>query len=570
MDTGELNLRWGRAIVAKLVALGVRDAVVCPGSRSTPLAFAFAESNVLHSVPVLDERAAGFFALGQAKATGLPVVLVCTSGSAVANFFPAVVEARMAGIPLLVLTADRPQELQGCHAGQTIDQEKVFGGYAGHFLQMPEPSEEGLPNIGDLVEGAFVASLCKAAPAHLNCPFKEPFLPMPEDLKPLKESGSPDATILTMAHDPNHYLPPTADCPYTRVLVVAGPGGPGFHQGFSDLLAFASARGWPVLADPLSNLRNTSEPGREYVVAHYDTILRDDKAANVLHPQAILQAGALPTSKVLRKRMEEWDCPGWTVSPLREDFDPLHSKREILQVFPAALKSSFPSPAKADSNYLHAWQRADSTMASMFDQAFEKCGEPFEAKVSRLLARHMPEGAHLHVASSMPIRDVEWFWPKAASGHVLSGNRGANGIDGTLPTALGIAQHVDDAYLLTGDLAFLHGADGLALARNPYFKGKLTVLLINNNGGGIFENLPVSKHEPPFEDFFATPQHVDFEQLAAAYGAAYRKVPDWDELPKLIENPTNHSIRILEIQTDRKQGKVLRKKFHNLLSQTPD
>ena len=566
METGELNLRWGRAVVAKLIELGVRDAVVCPGSRSTPLAFAFAESEVLHAVPVLDERTAGFFALGQAKATGLPVAMVCTSGSAVANLFPAVVEAKMAGVQLLVLTADRPPELQGCHAGQTIDQEQVFGDYAGHFEQMPVPSEGELESVGDLVESAFNHSFCKAAPAHLNIPFREPLLPIADDFPPLKEEEPEDFQQLSLAHDPETYDPPKADCPYSRVLVIAGPGGPGFQSGFDSLLEFASQRGWPVLADPLSNLRNTASQ----VIAHYDTVLRDEQAANVLRPEAVLQAGALPTSKVLRQRLAEWDCPGWMVSPLGENFDPLRSKREMLQVFLPALGDSFPSPANADSGYLDAWQRADTAISKKFHEAFSACETTFEAKVTRILAQHMPEGAHLHIASSMPIRDVEWFWPKSSTEHTLTGNRGTNGIDGTLPTALGIAQHVEDAYLLTGDLAFLHSSDGLSLAGNKYFTGKLTVLLINNDGGGIFENLPIAKHNPPFEDFFATPQQVDFEQLAAAHGVAYRKIKDLADLPNHIENPTNHAIRILEIPTDRKADKAMRQKFHNILSEIPE
>ena len=566
METGELNLRWGRAVVAKLLELGVRDAVVCPGSRSTPLAFAFTESDVLHAVPILDERTAGFFALGQAKATGLPVALVCTSGSAVANFFPAVVEAKMAGVQLLVLTGDRPPELQDCHAGQTIDQKEIFGGYAGHFEAMPVPSEEGLESVGDLVEAAFNQSFCNASPAHLNIPFREPLLPITEDFPPFKEDVPGDIPLHSLAHDPESYVPPKVDCPYSRVLVIAGSGGPGFQEGFDSLLEFAGEHGWPVIADPLSNLRNPSP----HSIAHYDTILRDDQAANVLRPEAVLQAGVLPTSKVLRKRLEQWDCPGWTISPLGENFDPLQSKREMLQVFLPVLGESFPAPAKADDGYLQAWQRADSAIAEKFERTFSECGTTFESKVVRILAQHMPEGAYLHIASSMPIRDAEWFWPKSHSEHTLTGNRGANGIDGTLPTALGIAQHVEDAYLLTGDLAFLHSSDGLSLARNKYFAGKLTVVLINNEGGGIFENLPISKHNPPFEDFFATPQHVDFEQLAAAHGAAYRRIMDLADLPHHIENPTNHAIRILEVPTDRKADKAMRQKFHNILSEIPE
>ena len=561
MTTEETNLLWGRKTVAKLIELGLRDVVISPGSRSTPLTYAFAESKVVESIPVLDERSAGFFALGLAKVRQVPVAIVCTSGSAVANLFPAIVEAKMAGVPLLVLTADRPPELQNCHAGQTIDQQNIFGSYAALFKEVPLPNEAKVESLEEMLDKAFTDAICQAGPVHLNFPFREPLLPESSNITGLEESQPLNDCFFELRHESKEPVE-TVVCPHNRVLVIAGAGGPGLASTFGEsLLAFVRGKGWPILADPLSQLRNTSEDDRELVVAHYDAILRDDKAAHVLQPQAILQVGALPTSKVLRKRLQEWNSPGWIISPLGENFDPLHSDRTLLPIFPETLESSFSKTAKAEASYAHAWHRANLTAEQQFEEAFGNCTELFEGKVAWLLNACMPAGSSLHVASSMPIRDVEFFWKNSDSQHQITANRGANGIDGTLSTALGIAQDSPHTFLLTGDLAFLHDSNGLLLASNTHYKGCLTVILINNNGGGIFENLPIAQHNPPFEEFFATPQHINVAKLAQAHNIPHLLIHNWESLAHHIANPTNHPIRILEINTCRKSDTETRKEI---------
>ena len=564
METGETNLRWGRAVVSKLAKLGVRDAVVAPGSRSTPLAFAFAESRVIEAVPVLDERSAGFFALGLARATGVPVPVVCTSGSAVANLFPAVVEARMAGVPLILMTADRPPELQGCHAGQTIPQKKIFGAYARKFVQMELPTAGGIGVMEKLLGELFESSLCSTGPVHLNFPFREPLLPPPGKIPAVEEGKLKDDSYYVLAHQANEKVP-LLKCEYSRVLIIAGAGGPGLLPGWGDVvLSLALEHGWPVLADPLSGLRNSLEAGRDLLVAHYDTILRDNTAAKVLRPEAVLQVGTLPTSKVLRRRLEEWDAPGWVVSPLGENFDPLHSSRKMLEIFPAAQKTCFSKAAKSAAGYAHAWGRANMAVEDHLEKSFETCGEWFEGKVAWLLNRHLPQDTAVHIASSMPIRDVESFWKKNLLRRELTANRGANGIDGTLSTAMGIAQVRGSAVLLTGDLAFLHDRNGLLLAGNPRFHGRLTVVLINNHGGGIFENLPIAGTNPPFEEFFATPQHIDFQRLSEAHGIPHHRPDSWDAFVELISRGAETPIRVIEIETDRKEDTAFRHKILKL------
>jgi 2-succinyl-5-enolpyruvyl-6-hydroxy-3-cyclohexene-1-carboxylate synthase len=313
-------------------------------------------------------------------------------------------------------------------------------------------------------------------------------------------------------------------------------------------------------------LRNSTEEGRDLIIAHYDSILRDDKAARILQPQAVLQIGHLPTSKILRDRLKEWNCPGWTVSPFGENYDPLHSSREKLQIFPEALEKTFQNSSKAEINYSEAWQRANASVAQQLQTVFNREEKLFEGKISWTLNEYMPKGSHLHIASSMPIRDVEFFWRNHPVSRTLSANRGANGIDGTLSTAMGVAQDAQHTYLLTGDLAFLHDINGLLIGANPRFRGCLTVVLVNNQGGGIFENLPIARHNPPFEEFFATPQKVDFSLLAQAHNIPYRLIENWETFANLVANPTNHAIRILEIRTDRKADTPKRKEILRLFS----
>lgn len=561
MDTGQINLLWGRAVVAQLVASGVRHAVISPGSRSTPLVLALAENETMEAIPVLDERSAGFLALGLAKATGVPVALVCTSGSAVANLLPAVVEARMAGVPILILTADRPPELQDCHAGQTIDQQEIFGRHARMFAQAGVPSEEGLPGVRKLLAEAFQESLCADGPVHLNFPFREPLLPegeiIPVPGQEVKQGNEPSFVMSTaeLAKTPD------LECPFRRVLVIAGAGGPGLVNDWGQVvLALARKQGWPVLADPLSGLRDCAGEGGDLVIAHYDSILRDDTMADSLRPEAVLQVGTLPTSKVLRQRLQEWDAPGWVVSPLGENFDPLHSSRKPLESLPTTLGTT----VGVDEGYAHGWMEADAAVAKHFQNILKDCGDWFEGKASWMLNRHLPEGTAIHVASSMPIRDVESFWGRDNLKRRLSANRGANGIDGTLSTALGIAQARDIACLLTGDLAFLHDRNGLLLAGNPQFSGRLTVVLVNNNGGGIFEGLAIAGMNPPFEEFFATPQHIDFQKLSEAHGIPHHRPVDWDDFAELISRVEEVPVRVIEVCTDRKKDSALRREILKL------
>ncbi len=289
----------------------------------------------------------------------------------------------------------------------------------------------------------------------------------------------------------------------------------------------------------------------------YDAILRDTTLARDLAPRTVLCLGGWPTSKVLRAWLEMSGAEILLVAPSAANRDALHGRTR--QITAPVESLAVAGEKVADESYLKSWTVADSAARGAMDQAVEAEATMFEGKATWLLARHLPKRTRVFVASSMPVRDVEYFWPANGLAHEIVFNRGANGIDGTLSTALGVAHGGEPAVLLTGDLALLHDANGFLI--KPKFRGSLTIVLINNRGGGIFEHLPVAKFDPPFEEFFATPQEVDFEKLCAAHDVEHVVVKDWVQFAGLISVLPASGIRVLEVRTDRKRDAARRKQL---------
>lgn len=558
LDFRNTNTLWCSVLAETLYRCGVRTAVVSPGSRSTPLTTALARHPGIEAVPVLDERSAAFFALGQAKRTRRPVVLVCTSGTAAANYLPAIVEARESGAPLLAITADRPPELRDCASGQTIDQQKLYGGHVDfyHELAVPEPRLELLRYLRQTVAHACARTLAPhAGPVHLNAPFRDPLAPVADaSAEPLR--GMFDERFFAgLGEGSSAEISVTWTPPQTaRGVIVAGPANPEDPVGYARTVGrIARTLGWPVLADALSPVRHQKAEGA-VVVAHYDALLRDPALAEALAPEAVLCVEGWPTSKVLRGWLERSGAEVTLVSANPANRDGLHLRtRHIV----ADIGSLIPAAARPESEYADRWIDAETAAAARIDSALETEAELFEPKAAWLLARHLPEATPLFVASSMPVRDVEYFWPQNVRRVHFHFNRGANGIDGTLSTALGVAHGGEPAVLLTGDLSLLHDTNGFLLG--PKLRGSLTIVLIDNNGGGIFEHLPVARFEPPFEEYFATPQPVDFAKLCAAYGVEHVAVRDWAHFAGLIETLPESGVRVLHLSTDRKRDAARRK-----------
>jgi 2-succinyl-5-enolpyruvyl-6-hydroxy-3-cyclohexene-1-carboxylate synthase len=566
LDPRNVNSLWASVLVETFARCGVRHAIISPGSRSTPLTIALAAHPAIAAVPVLDERSAAFFALGIAKRTHTAVVLVCTSGTAGANYFPAIIEAAESGVPLLVLTADRPPELRACASGQTIDQQKLFGGYVAFYHEVATPAlmaaqfrylrQTAVHAVGRTLAGP-------GGPVHLNVPFRDPLPPVADGGAAAEFAATIEwETFFAQAVPPQ---PVASVCALPRFApdvhgaIIVGPAQPADAESFVTAVAEIAKRlGWPVLADGLTPLR-THAARVPALVTTYDIVLRNEAAAERLKPEVVLCLGGWPTSKVLRAWLEQSDARVWIVSDRADNRDALHGRTQVLPIALPLLASALPQTPDVNG-YERMWARYEQKARPLLDAALRAETTLFEPKAAWLLAQQLPAGTAVFVSNSMPIRDVEYVWPPGNTGVRVWCNRGANGIDGTLSTALGVAHDSGaPAVLLTGDLALLHDTNGFLL--RPKFRGALTIVLINNGGGGIFGHLPVAQFEPPFEEFFATPQEVNVATLCAAYGVEHVAVKDWAQFTALLTTLPPRGIRVLELVTDRKADAARRKQL---------
>jgi 2-succinyl-5-enolpyruvyl-6-hydroxy-3-cyclohexene-1-carboxylate synthase len=600
------NMVWASILVETLHKLGLITAIICPGSRSAPLAIAFAEHPQIEAIPVLDERSAAFLALGLARRSGRPTVLVCTSGTAGANFYPAIIEAHESQVPLLVLTADRPPELRDCHAGQAIDQQKLYGHFPNWYSELALPSLEMhmLGYLRQTLIHAWERSLHPSSgPVHLNLPFREPLVPVvqaeaqtlatnwPSDFfefitsqfagavesNPTANRRNPlfPTPFKAALPSPIESLIPEAWLQTSRGIIIAGLAQPRSPQAYCQAIAqLSKALQFPVLAEALSPLRNYAHlnPG---LISTYDLMLRNPDWAEALAPDVVIRIGELPTSKQLRQWLAKIQPRQWIVDHSDRNTDPLHGKTIHLQIAVEQLATATQAltrqpeyaPDQRDleewstgaNSYYNQWCQFDHQLGKHLDQTLEDTQHLFEGKVAWLLSRCLPEKTPLFIANSTPVRDMEWFWRPGSLAIAPYFNRGANGIDGTLSTALGVAHRNQASVLLTGDLALLHDTNGFLF--NQYFVGHLTIVLINNQGGGIFATLPIANFDPPFEQFFATSQSVNFPSLCQTYALQYIYVEDWCQFKQIVNNLPEEGIRVLEIKTNRKADAQWRQQY---------
>ena len=536
-------------------------AVICPGSRSTPLTVAFASHHGIKSIPILDERSAAFFALGRAKKTGLPTVLICTSGTAGANFYPAVIEAKESCIPLIILTADRPAELRHCHAGQTIDQVKLYGNLPNwqSELALPEANLGMLRYLRQNMIQAWEQSLFPTpGVVHLNLPFRKPLAPIvqPNVAQLQADFIAQDffsAVSNSISVNSSFTAVPIANWQQKSGIIIAGLAQPKDPQAYCQAIAFLSKLlSFPVLAEALSPVRNYADLN-PYLISTYDSILRQDKIPKELIPNVVIQLGELPTSKELRQWLSQIDVERWVIDCRYDNFDPLHGKTIHFHSSAEQLvdnlddKLDFNS-ISSQSQYCQRWCELETYTRKNLDSTLQSLNTLYEGKAAWLISRSIPSTTPIFLANSMSVRNAEYFWQPNNQKTVPYFSRGANGIDGILSTALGIA-YQDRGVLLTGDLALLHDTNGFLITEK--FEGHLTVVVINNNGGGIFEMLPIADFSSEFEEYFATPQSVNIEKLCRAYDLEHQLITGWQQLEKLIQNLPEAGIRVLEIKCDR-------------------
>jgi 2-succinyl-5-enolpyruvyl-6-hydroxy-3-cyclohexene-1-carboxylate synthase len=549
-----------RAFVDEWARAGVSDAVVAPGSRSAPLALALAADGRLRLSVVLDERSASFFALGAAKASGRPVVVLCTSGTAAANFHPAVVEAWHARVPLIVCTADRPPELRDTGAGQAIDQLKLYGDAVRWFAEVGAPEDlAGAPRYWRSVAARASAEALgpPAGPVHLNLAFREPLVPGEADLVPAPGRPGDQPWV---ASRPNPAQPHPADVAAVARAVDAAERGVivcGWGAGASPAVVerFARASGWPVMADAVSGLRTGP-----HSVSTYDPLLRSPVVAEAMKPDLAVHIGAPLTNRAATAWLGP-SVPHVLVDPGGAWLDPHRAASRRVVASPDALLSAVAERVcwrGADNRWLARWAALEATARDAVDSLLNSWDEPFEGRVVRDLAAALPGGSTVVVGSSMPVRDAESFVAPRAGLRWLA-NRGANGIDGFVSTVLGVSRVAAPASPVVGvlgDLTFLHDAGGLLRAAERTDQAVLVVL--DNDGGGIFSFLPQAA-QPAFEELFGTPHGLDLAAVAASYGVpARRATRAADVVPAVLAAVADGGVQVVIVPTGDRTTNVAR------------
>jgi 2-succinyl-5-enolpyruvyl-6-hydroxy-3-cyclohexene-1-carboxylate synthase len=540
---GDVALACMSALVDGLVSQGLEHVCVSPGSRSTPLALALSRHPDVSVHVHLDERSSAFFGLGLAKATERPVAVACTSGTAAANLFPAVVEASMSRTSLVLLTADRPPELHGVGANQTIDQRELFGGYVKRFVDTGVPAEH--PDISQWfalgLAAADVARRHPPGPTHVNLPFREPLAPSEDHLEighlPSRAPGSGRAGARTRRTDVEMLAERVMGA--ERGVMFAGS----LRRDASAVVDLARTLGWPLIAEPTSGLRISG------ALSAGGFLLASESFLSTHVPDLVVQVGAAPTSRAGlafvadSKRLI-------IVDPDRLVADPARHASLRLEADPASLSRALLKriESREDSAWLREWEEADRSARRAVDDLVDSWEEPFEGRVARDLAASLPDGATLVVGSSMPARDLDAYMRPRPGLRVL-GNRGASGIDGFVSTALGVAASGASTFALMGDLTLLHDASGLLWSAG---RGHDAVFVVPNNDGGAIFSFLEQRRLPEFADLFVTPHRLDLSKVAAGAGARHALVERGAELGPIVTGASRSGgVWIVEVPSDR-------------------
>ncbi|PWB49875.1 MAG: 2-succinyl-5-enolpyruvyl-6-hydroxy-3-cyclohexene-1-carboxylic-acid synthase [Nitrosomonadales bacterium] len=552
------NLIWAGNLIHSLAAGGVIHAVISPGSRSTPLALACLQHSNLNTWVQVDERSAAFFALGLAKACRQPVILVCTSGSAPANWYPAVIEADMGMVPLVLLSADRPAELRDCGANQSINQTHLFGGHVRAFHELPaaDARPEMLRYLRTLAARA--ADQCRwplPGPVHVNVPLREPLVPATSAGRSsdrhvgLKTDQQAESMAPAMVSHPRLSLPGAEADTLAHALaggkglIVCGWGAhdPDFPEA---VVALARKLACPLLADPLSGLRFGSHE-LDSVLCRYDAFLRRSSMQENLRPDWVLRFGAMPVSKILQQFLSAQSGIPHIVADAHGRWpDPLHQATRLVRADPAVLCRQLTAgiASAAPSSWLAAFQSEEQRAAGPSQE-----NAPLEAAVVRAVVDLLPDGGTLFSGNSMAIRDLDAFSGSGAKSFQIIGNRGASGIDGNVSTALGLAAGSQRPVVaLLGDLAFYHDMNGLLAARGL----DVVLVVLNNGGGGIFEYLPQARLAD-FERAWLTPLGVDFSHAARMYGLGYQRVSAAAGFRAALAAALAGGAHLIEVMVDR-------------------
>ncbi len=560
MDPTNANTALASAFVEELARCGVRRAVISPGSRSTPLAVALWREADIEATVIVDERSAAFFALGAAQASGSPVALLCTSGTAAANYHPAICEADESAVPLIALSADRPPELRGIGAGQTIDQLKLFGSSVRWFCEVGthDADDDGLLHLRSVACRAFAAARGepRPGPVHLNLPWREPLAPLPVEgavtaTDPLAlegRDGRPLTAVTPIDLEPSDFLLEEVAKhigeAISGVIVAGRQLDPELREPLAHL---AREAGFPILAEPTSQIR-CGPHDRSHVVSAYDLLLRDEHFRNRVVPDLVLRFGAMPTSKPLRAWLAASGADEIVVDPLGAWNDPGRRAAAILRADPTELASGWAARLGEERPAPSAWLEADAAARAAVAAELAATGETTEPGLHLALAAAHGDGDLVYTASSMPIRDQEAFLPAGEADALFLCNRGANGIDGLISSGIGAAVATGrPTTVITGDLGLLHDVGGLASLRNA--ETPVRIVVIDNDGGGIFHFLPQAEAlgGGEFEALLGTPRGVSAARAAALFNLPHRRLESLEEVPEALGGGTG----LYEVKVDR-------------------
>ncbi|WP_330396873.1 2-succinyl-5-enolpyruvyl-6-hydroxy-3-cyclohexene-1-carboxylic-acid synthase [Anaeromicrobium sediminis] len=543
------------ALVDELHELGVREVVISPGSRSTPLSLLFCEHDFKIFMNI-DERSAGFFALGIAKEYERPVVLVCTSGSAVANYFPAIAEAKYSRVPLIVLTADRPHELRYVGSPQAIDQNKIFNSYTKYYeeLALPEDKENMYPYVRAVMQKAYGSAMSKGyGVSHINIPIREPLIP---DLNNVDFTiGREENKFEHLEGEANFSIDDSIFKNKNGLIICGGDAYSNYHE---EVLALGERLKAPIVADPISNLRNYS---KEIIMDSYDGFLKNDVIKKELKPQYIIHFGQVPVSKRLQQFLSiHKDVLYIQVDETFEYRNPSLSTKKYIVSSPRLFAKSI-RIENGNRAYLDKWLNYQNQMRRQLDGVIDEMNL-FEGKLIQMIQNMLPMESRLVVSNSMSIRHVDYFFQSLDQKIKVFCNRGANGIDGIVSTALGVSTSNKPTVLATGDLSFYHDLSGLLIGKTHNLN--LVIVLLNNDGGGIFRHLPQSK-ERHFDYLFLTQHGMNFEGTKTLYGLTYYEAKDYNSFENIFNEAISlEGVKLIEVKIDSQLSKELHDKYTTL------
>ena len=577
------NTLWTESFVNELISVGIKNVCISPGSRNTPLTLAFANNKKIKSYVIVDERSCAFFALGLAKSSGKPVALVCTSGTATAEFYPAIIEAYQQRIPLVVCTADRPPELIDCGANQTINQNNMYRNHIRWYIDvgLPEPTQRRIKHIKATARRAYQESFIRSrGPVHLNFPFRKPFEPENHTDEINKELHT---FALSSIESKENIYGDERSIPnekwfkeiarnllkYKKGLIIAGP--ENYDHTFPvKVTKLAEILNYPIFADGSSNIR-FGDHNKSVIISNFDSFLRSASFTRKYKPDFILHFGRTITSKALDIYLEKCKAPRYMVNDFGDWFDPSNKSIAAFDCKPYLfcekmseflIKNNF---SRKQNDWLAELIEADKIAETIKVKNINAAKSLNEPRIISEILKLLPENSQLMISNSMPVRDFDSFASAGNKQITIYNNRGASGIDGITSTALGIKSGSKKlTILLTGDLAFYYDLNGLLSAKK--YSIPLVIILVNNNGGGIFEVLPISKYSKIFKEFFITPHDLDFSYFVKAYGGNYRKIKNWKDFDSSFKNALRgKNFSVIEVQTKAVQSLNLRKKIWSLI-----